>query len=240
MKTNNDFHTYLAIDSDILRALTNLDLQLKKDPHFDSRNSSDPILKVRGGYVKYLLTAAQQNKVRLLVVTTVYQESIHSAALCNFIKEYCYFPNINAVNNIQRTNEVERLAILYCSPYTYRGETYPAPMKTQYNAFLKKHVPSNDVYAMAEATVEGAFFVTNNEQDFIFNVKNGDKHNKDRTQGIVSINYQNGYVQRFADNLTTVPKPIAIKTIGPMLKDPESLLASTAQDFSKIKADRIL
>ncbi len=233
-------HIYIAIDSDILRALTNLDLCLEKNPYYDFEKSDDHFLKRNADYLQTLMKIVRADEIRLLIVNTVYQESKHSPSLCNFIKKYCYFPDINIVNYNDKSAKTEKLANLYCKPYTYKDKECPAPMKATYNAFAKSYVPTNDAYIMAEASIEGAMVLTANKKDFIENVRTRSKH--DRSAGIVQINIQNGYCEKaVGSDFIIVPKPITIGTIGPIISnDFEHFTANYVDDNTKIKADRIL
>ena len=94
----NNKHFYLAIDSDILRTLAYLDMLKKEYGVVDRSKIRDYGLRENLNYYIRLYNCVKYDEIRLLIVDAVYQESKHSEHLINFIKEYCYFPNINAVN----------------------------------------------------------------------------------------------------------------------------------------------
>lgn len=238
MESNSNKHIYFSIDSDVLRALTFLDIILKEDPKADLRKVKDPVVKNNGGYLRKLLELAKQDIVRLLIVNTVYQESKHSENLVNFMKEYCYFPNINFANFDEKSEKIERLVDKYCMDYTVGDITYDAPFMKTYNASLKRKVAPNDAYIVAESTVENACLITNNSKHIIYNERN-DNDSNSRVKGIVRINIAKGYYQTAEDGVSIItPRPYSLHVIGPMLKSIENF--SSVKTNDKIKADTIL
>ena len=90
-------------------------------------------------------------------------------------------------------------------------------MAKKYNAFVDGYAPSNDSFAMAEATVEKCIFVTSNEQDFISYGKAGE--NTHRANKIIAINIQNGYYKHDNEqNFDYAPKPISVPVFAGALK----------------------
>lgn len=215
MENNNPL--YFAIDSDVLRILTFIDLTLKNNPEYDLRSSPDPLLKKWSGYFLRLYTKAKNDQIRLVVVDAVYQESQHSSCLVSFMRNYCYFPKINAVNYQRKAAEARKLANAYCSPYELGDKQFPAPMKKVFNAESTTFSPTNDCYIMAQATIEGISLITANGKDFIFDEKSKSE-NHDRAKGVVNVNIAKGYYSSFQGKFHT-PRPFHINTIGPMLKD---------------------
>lgn len=213
----NNEPLYFAIDSDILRTLTYIEMVLEDDPEYDFRNSQDSHLKKWGGYFKRLYYKMISDEIRLVVVDAVYQESQHSKSLLEFMKKHCYFPKINAVNYQRKASEAEKLANAYCEPYEVGDKTYPAPMKFVFNAQSRKFSPTNDCYIMAQATIEGISLITANGKDFIFDERSG-KENHDRAKGIMRVNVARGYYTQGSSNFKTT-RPFHIHIIGPMLKD---------------------
>ena len=235
----NNKHIYFSIDSDVLRALTFLDIILKEDPKADVKKCKDPILKNYGGYLKKLLELAKNDAVRLLIVNTVYQESKHSENLVNFMKEYCYFPNVNFTNFDEKSEKIERLVDKYCTSYSVGDATYDAPFMKTYNASLKRKVAPNDAYIVAESTIENACLITNNSKHIIYNERNDNDQNS-RVKGIVSINISEGYYQTVEDGVSILtPRPYALHVIGPLFKKIEEFSGVKTND-NKVKADTIL
>ena len=159
---------YFAIDSDVLRSLAFMEKLLKNNPAYDFRTSQDPLIKKYSGYFKRLFNKMQNNEIRLVIVDAVYQESQHSKCLLEFMKNYCYFPKINAVNYQRKSAEARRLAIAYCETFKIGDKEFDAPMKKIFNAESGKFSPTNDCYIMAQATIEGICLITANGRDFIF------------------------------------------------------------------------
>ena len=208
---------YFAIDSDILRTLTYIDITLQNNPDYELRNSPDPLLKKWSGYFLRLYKKMLNDELKLVIVDAVFQESQHSTSLLTFMKKYCYFPKINAVNYQRKSDEARRLANAYCEPYEVGDREYSAPMKKVFNAESGTFSPTNDCYIMAQATIEGISLITANGKDFIFDERIG-KENHDRAKGIMNINIAKGYYAPKQGGFST-SRPFHIQTIGPMLKD---------------------
>ena len=208
---------YFAIDSDILRTLTYIDITLQNNPDYELRNSPDPLLKKWSGYFFRLYSKMKNDEIRLVIVDAVFQESQHSKTLLGFMKNYCYFPKINAVNYQRKAEESRKLANAYCEPFEVGDRTFSAPMKKVFNAAYNQSSPTNDCFIMAQATIEGIPLITANGKDFIFDDKIGTE-NHDRAKGITSINISKGYYSSKGGKFYTA-RPFHINTIGPMLKD---------------------
>ena len=228
---------YIAIDSDILRTLAYLNLLKKEHGFVDREKVKDHSLKKDLNYFLRLFKAIQNDEIRPLIVDAVFQESKHSETLVDFMREYCYFPNVNAVNYQEKAQKARELANLYCHEYTYREQVYKAPMKSVFVADINKYVPTNDCYIMAQATIENCFLLTSNGQDFIFDKRNEDKSENDRVKGIARINILNGYCEETAEGSYSAPRPLTISNVLGMLKYDEEF---TEQVDDKVKADTIL
>ncbi len=216
---------YIAVDSDVLRELSFLYILRKEfghniDPDKLPLNSS---LKKDFNYYNRFFNCVEHNEIRIVILDAVYQESKHSSSLINFIKELCYFPNINAANYQEKAEKARHLARAYCSEYTYEDEVKPAPMKSVFIADINKYVPSNDCYIMAQATIEGLPLLTGNGKDFIFNKRNSNKEDHDRIRGITQINVLNGYYSINSKGFKVTSAPILMYDLGPILKNARRL-----------------
>lgn len=230
---------YIAIDSDVLRHLTLLNILKKQHGTIDVRKINDDGLKRDFNYFIRLYNCVLHDEIRLLIVDAVYQESKHSSALIDFMKEYCYFPNVNAINYQDKTEEARKLANAYTESYIYNGEVHEAPMKKVYVADIKKYVPTNDCYIMAQATVEQCPLLTGNGQDYVFNKRSDPYYYNSRVKGIVYVNINNGYFTENANGDKKTTSPILIHTLGPILKN-LSLYETMEQIDDKVKGDLIL
>ena len=108
-------------------------------------------------------------------------------------------------------------------------------MKSVFIADINTYVPTNDCYIMAQASIEGICLVTANGKDFIFNEKSKNENNA-RTLGIMEINKQKRYCAEDLNTIYTTPRPIHIRTLGPLLsKDNNQEFKSTEafNDFDK-------
>ena len=233
---------YIAIDSDILREIAYLDLLKKEygkniDPNLIY--PADRHLRKDFHYFIALYNSMTHNDIRIVIVDAVYQESKHSECLLNFIKKYCYFPNVNAANYQEKAEKARTLAYAYCSEYEHKGKTEPAPMKSVFVADINKHVPTNDCYIMAQATIEGLPLLTGNGKDFVFNVKNENKEEHDRVVGIVHINILHGYSKTNKKGYEITSAPILIYDLAPMLKQVFKI-DTPNQSEDLIKADLLL
>ncbi len=228
---------YVAIDSDVLRNIVHLNILKNKYGRVDIEKIDNIQLKNDFNFFSRLLDHVRFDEVRLLIVDAVYQESKHSQSLVNFIKEYCYFPNINAVNYQEKAEKARILARAYCSKYEHEGKICEPPMKFMFVADINKTVPTNDAYIMAQATVEGCCVLTGNRKDFIFDEK-ADTENHDRLAGICYINILNGYFEENEHGVFT-SKPITLSTLAGRLRR-DGKIGIIEQKKDKIKADRIL
>ena len=129
---------YFAIDSDILRSLAFIDILFTNDPNCDLRTANDPLVKKWSGYLKKLYLKIKSNEVHPVIVEAVYLESKHSKSLLDFMRKYCYFPNVNAINYPQKREKAKRLANAYCMPYKFEGEAKsPSLVPPLENTFLQ-------------------------------------------------------------------------------------------------------
>lgn len=241
-----NIHKYIAIDSDILRSLAFLDIIKQDNEHIDFTTMKDNNLKNYGGYLNRLLNLTKEDKIRLLIVDAVYQENKHSDSLLEFIKKYCYVPQINMINYIEKAAKVRELAYSYCEEYSYRGKIYDAPMKKVFVAELGKAIPTNDCFIMAQATVENCALITANGKDFIFDVhkkrtSSFGENTDSRTVGIIQKNIQYGYGEQNAEGKIVVPRPYHIKLFGAILKnDIEDIDITTPVDSDFIEAVNLM
>ena len=236
---------YLALDSDILRTLTFLHVLKSEHGFIDRTKIHNKALKDDFNYFINLYNAINCNEIRPLIVDAVYQESKHSPSLVEFIKQFCYFPNVNAANYQEKAEKARKLANAYTKPYTHtdrydgKEKHAPAPMKSVFIADINKYVPTNDCYIMAQATIENCPLLTGNGKDFIFNQRNEDKYAHERVNGIIDINILNGYYKTDDRGNKITTKPIMINTIAKILKY-ENCFENIEQLNDYIKADTIL
>lgn len=223
---------YFAVDSDILRALALYAELIEANIPFDPDRCKDGVLRTHYEDIKNIFNAMINDTIRLVVTDTIYQENKHSQIVCKFIRNYLYVPDYNLFNYTEKSLKVQALAEAYCSDYEFKGEECLAPMKIQYSAATKKYVPTNDCYAMAEASVEHCSFLTNNGKDFVF-VKT-DEDNKIRMKGIVRINIKFGYFE-VGDEGIVAPRPIGLSLFGSLLKNnlPIQTIVPSVPDFVK-------
>ena len=224
MEKQNETPKYIAIDSDILRELSFLRM-LRKEYGHNINPEKLPLnsaLKKDFNYFILLLNCIEHDEIRIVIVDAVYQESKHSPSLIDFIKKYCYFPNITAVNYQEKAEKARALASAYCSEYVYKGEKKPAPMKSVFIADINKYAPSNDCYIMAQATVEGLPLLTGNGKDFVFNNRNPNnsqrKNNHDRVKGIVQVNILNKYFTMQENDKKIASAPMLLYELAPILR----------------------
>ena len=210
---------YIAVDSDIIRALAFADILINSDHYVDFRKVSDPHIRNYSGYLKKMLRYMHEDKLRIVILNSVYQENKHSPALVNFIIENCYVPSITFENYNKVAQTVQKLAKKYCEPYFDKksGTYLEPPMIASFDANVQAVAPTNDSYHMAEATLAGVSFVTINGKHFVFNEKEEDKTHNLRSKGIQQINLNEGYYQECEDGRIIVPKPFRFSVFGPLL-----------------------
>ena len=69
---------YIAIDSDILRHLTYLDMLQTKNEVVDVKKIKDDFVSKNYLHFTHLFNLVKEDKIRLLIVDAVYQESKYS------------------------------------------------------------------------------------------------------------------------------------------------------------------
>lgn len=229
-------HIYFAIDSDVLRVLTALNMKMK------GQKPTEQFPPKQLEQLIPIFEAVKKDEVRLLIVPTVYAENEDNKQRREFMKEWCYFPN--RTNNKERDSlekNGRKLAYKYTKSYRLKGVLYPAPMIAKYVAEIGKRVPPNDAFIMAEATVENCFVLTFNAKDFT-KVKSRQDLGNARSKGIVEINTQAKYSQIIYGYYKVVPKPVTPETVSACIAKSgiKSFIASVSRDADRIKCDRVL
>ena len=226
---------YFSLDSDILRTLAYMVKKLEMNPDYNFQDDSDNIAKKSGNYLQLLLELAKEDKVRLLVVNTVWHETKHIQDVINFIKEYCYFPNVNFYNLDEREEKITLLVDAYCTPYVYKGKEF-------YSPFVKTYIPKNksyeacaDCYYVAESVYELAIPLTNNYKHLVYNID----RNIDVAARVQHINILNGYFEERKDGKIFSIHPWTISDFGPFLKRIDKFESPVSQN-EKIKANKIM
>ena len=212
---------YIAIDSNILRPLIFLDKIKQKFDKIDFQKCSDPLLRMYGKHFLRLYKYILEDKIRIVILPTVFAENKHIQNFNNFIVQYCYFTKDFMAIDKQKDEEINNLAMAYCKPYEYNGIIYDAPMQAKYNRYAKQMTPTNDCYIMAEATIENCSLITANGKDFIFDPRNSlpGKRNNDRAKGISIINKLNLYYETMPDGHIITPHPFNIHLLGTIIQN---------------------
>ena len=208
---------YVAFDSSVIGDLATLyraDNGQIQDPRLKKKLLDDIKSK---GYLTTILQAITSGYIRPVIVNTVFNEISLAEHTLPFIKKFGWFPKITEANRLEKRNRVKKLAAAYCTSFTKDGKTHTSPMKATYNAFADDYTPSNDAFAMAEATIEKCIFVTSNEQDFISYGRAGE--NNFRANKIIAINIQNGYyTDKPEENFQYAPKPVSVEAFAGAIK----------------------
>ena len=195
---NDNRHIYLAVDSNILRALTVL--------YFQDQNRNAKLDKIDwrliknyGGALNEFLRKINEDEFRMLIVSTAFEEVQHLPDIVEFILDKGYFPKRDITNFVSKSADAEELATRYCKEFYVDdfGKKIPPPMVLHYDPFLKSQKPSKDAVIMAEASIEGACILTN-DQDFV-SVKNDrvQHGNCYRANGIILLNQK--YLKDYRD-----------------------------------------
>ncbi len=211
---------YVAVDSDALRHLAYLHMLKKKYKYIERHQINDPLLAKDLNYYIRIYQSLNNDELRLKILEPVFHESKHSQNLLEFMKECCYFPDVNSEKYTAKRKAADELAYAYCESHIYEGEHYDSPMKKVYMAAVGQEVPTNDSFIMAWSTMERCCLLTGNKKDFIFNEKQ-DSWNKDRLQGICRVNHLMGYYAEENGNVYT-PKPITVPILAGALKNKDN------------------
>ena len=238
-----DSHYYIALDADVIRNLTKINNYLTKNPDCTYKqicdyfkDNSEPYSSVVKNFTTYwnLLEIAkdENSQIRLEVTTTPYYQVQHRPLEREFIKKYCYTPDVESLRRPEVKTEIIKLAYAYCEEFINPkdGVKFYFPLSMEWNPEQEKFSPSTDTYALAEAVhSRAAFFLTENKRHFIDVVSEEKKSSESnsigkgrRRKAIVKINIDMGYAQNVEDDLkyemlTTVP--ISVKELKDRLKD---------------------
>jgi len=243
---------YIALDSDVLRNLSVMDVLVKNNGGVIDQvafynqllKAGDKVLAQNVNFISEVYNLVCQSVseeyplFKFLVTETVWQETRHLPNVVDFIKNYCYVPNINTLNMDKKLEEKHRLAQAYCfGLYDLDGrEVCPPPMQ-KYKKGLQL-IPSNDAYIMAEATREGAAVLTMNGQDYVFD-KNGAIGNKNRKCGIMAINEKLGY-GKIVGGKMLLPEPFTLDKFCPLVaRAGRNIRLLFADDSEKVRAGEL-
>lgn len=236
---------YFSLDADVLRQLAFLDVIMSESTGFvDFKKIGNDVFRENSGYLFYIYNEIAKNpnsNIKLFVTETPYREVKSFPSCLNFIKKYCYTPNMNIMNVTEKNDEAVKLARAYCLGYTdeAQGVVYVPSMKTFLSNEGETRI-SRDARNMAEATREGAIFITLNGQDYVFD-KSLDDKNTIRRDNTIAINKALGYGQ-IVDGYDITPRPFIVNEIVPTLKhnNRNALKLAFADDKTKIKASEII
>ena len=207
---------YIALDSDVLRALVDLHLALSNDPKFKTEDSRDYMISKNGDFLKDLLRKIEKDKIRIFVPNTVFHEVKHKKAVCSFIMDFCYLTNLNILNFDEIISKTDELALKYCTmSYEYKGERFFSPLNIHYDPAQRKNVPSNDAYAMAESTLANCILITGNGKDLVYDRFRPDDKNS-RSNGIRIINDICGY-NTLEEDRTITPRSFELDQFVKMI-----------------------
>lgn len=228
-------HIYFALDSDVLTNLADLVRGRKDYPNLNKSELREKLnlpkcekLVSNFNFYNELLDLALNDEIRFLVTPTAYYESRQIPVCHEFIKQYCYLPNINVTNYKNFEYRVRQLAKAYCLPYERDEKRYPAPLSPKYNAEVGDVVPTNDAYIMAEASVCNANLITENIKHLILKSDKNEYYSQEeavynrRDWGIDDINIINGYcfekTKLNGELKNFSPIPVSVESIGKSLK----------------------
>lgn len=207
----------VAFDADVLRMLSAMHACLKKYPNYDFNKFKDDFIKRNHQDLLMLLNLIKTDQLHVFIGNTVFQQVKHRQEVCEFIKLYCYFPKLNVLTFNELLEKADDLASQYCSHYLFKGEKKYPPMDLNYSPISRKQAPSDDAYIMAEASIAGCMFITNNGKHFIFREnRKGDKNS--RALGIITINKANHYCEELDNGETITPKPVLVRQFCEWIK----------------------
>lgn len=195
---------YLAIDSCAIIYLAQI-YEKQKNPYSGIKVPSEKYMDK----FEEILFQAKNGNLRLFVTDTAFEECswmdiekfykkdsvIEDNFIINFLRDFCYFPS-----DSKNTVKVKKINDLFFK-YIQGGAMDP--------------INRNDIFIMAEATVEGLNILTHNGKDFIFVQNEKYPDNTFRRKRIRSINVINR--DEFRSLFTyEVPSPM---TIDELIKD---------------------
>lgn len=186
-----EYHS-VALDSDMV-----INLSKYNDPTADvSKMRKEDLNRLR-----IINKLNLEGKLDFIVLPLVLGEMYPSGKVMDFIDTRCVVVEIydeHIQDHIEKTNN---LASIYTS--TKCGNK--PVMDELYNASLRKRIPANDAYIMAEATILNLCVLTNNVSDYI---TFRDEVEPKRAWEIENINQKEGY-----SSYDSTPRPVSPKYI---------------------------
>lgn len=231
---------YVAVDADVIIMLVEVKEKMRNIPNYQPSKDRKKSIQNNADALMKILELMNKDELRLLVINTTFNEVKDVKQTMDFIKDNCYFPRLNILNISSHIEKADELAMKYCTQsYEYKGQKYYPPMELEYNRHLQRKVPSNDAYAMAEASIEKCIFITANSRHFVFR-ENYQKETNLRAIGIGMINSENGYETIDEKGRITSSRPMSLETFGFLIKNGvDNFFAPDVQEDKFIKADQI-
>lgn len=241
-------HMYFSLDSDALSNIAELAEYLESNPgatddevaKFFCSVKQSCVIKNLEDYRKLVEIAKDKTSpMRFLITQTPWEESLNISVVRKFVQKYCYVPKVSYLLSRKYQLKIEKLARMYCKKYTNKkGEEKDAPMSIRYNAANRDISPTNDAYAMAEATVFGACLLTENAKDFVHmemhekvsNGKNIIHGDNKRALGIIELNGVMGYDIVYSDHFKLTPKPWLVHGLGRFLDNLDDFRSYISDD----------
>ena len=143
-------------------------------------------------------------KIQYSEQTLLRKDAVINHELAEFVRSFCYcaneLPNHNAFTQV-----VGYLAQRYCLE---AGMDYFERWDGEEQIIL----PCKDAYNLAQATVLGLPFLTNNAKDFFVTKINGRANYDKKLKEIMKINYECGYRYETGNFRMKTPRPVSVTT----------------------------
>lgn len=201
---------HLAFDKEVFKILAEIN-RWRSDREY--KMDFNPEIFRMGQYYNAILDhIVFYGDIKPVVLESVYNEIKNDKNTIEFVKEFGLYTDKNYSNFGARDYDRRRneLARKYCEPFVYKDRKYEAPFK------MENGVPEKKAYVVADATVNHCQLIVANPLNYIAKVNETVKN--ERTLGIMEVNYKLGYC-RFRKDGKITTKPMAVSTIGPMLRD---------------------
>ena len=218
-------HKYLAVDTTIMQYLAFIDWLVNKYGHIDIdkiHSETYSQLKRDFNYYKMLYDHMKNGKIRIVALEYVFRNFEKFESFKEFMKENCYYSDFDSENYKHKSERINELVDAYFNDYSIRDVKFKAPFDTSDMTEKEKKESMEYAIMMAQATVEGCLFVTNNNKIVLGKVK--DHPNKTTTNAIIEVNIVNGYYDVLPNGKRITPRPVLFYKFAPILNNYEHLI----------------
>ncbi len=202
---------YLAFDKEVWKVLAYINTMRTKE----SKILYEPEVYNMSQYYKRLLNhIVFYGDIVPVLLESVYDDIKTDSDTMEFVKEFAYYID---KSNFRPKNAYDKMrdyfAREYCKPFKYKMEEFDAPFN------MENGIPEKSAYVVADSTLSNCQLIVADPSQYIS--RPNEKAKNERNLGIMQANFENGYYYYNRNNEKMTIRPLAITTIGPMVRDEE-------------------